>query len=185
VRPSIRRVAPRLLVWIGLALLASAGGTAAYAAAYQRYQSWVFDRDDAPTDTAPPGRGDIVGRLEVPRLGISVMVLQGVDERLLTVGAGHVPGTSLPGGNGNVAIAAHRDTYFRALEGIRRGDGIRVTTRRGTYEYVVDSTRIVDPTDTTVLASRARPELTLITCYPFYFVGAAPQRFIVRARAAR
>jgi sortase A len=125
---------------------------------------------------------DAVGRLEVSRIGISVIVLQGIEEDTLISGAGHVPGTPLPGAEGNVAIAAHRDTFFRKLQGIRPGDSIQVATVRRTYEYVVDSTEIVDPEDTQVMESRARPELTLITCYPFYFVGAAPKRFIVHAR---
>ena len=126
--------------------------------------------------------GDVVGKLEVPRIGISVMVLQGIENDTLTVGVGHVPGTPLPGADANVVIAAHRDTFFRKLEGIMVGDSIHFATLRGTYEYIVDSTEIVDPEDTQVMESRARAELTLITCYPFYFVGAAPKRFIVHAQ---
>ena len=98
----------------------------------------------------------------------------------LIAGAGHVPGTLLPGGN--VVIAAHRDTFFRKLEGILPGDRVQVATLRRTYEYVVSSSEVVDPEDTQVMESRACRELTLITCYPFYFVGAAPKRFIVHAR---
>ena len=126
--------------------------------------------------------GDVVGKLEVPRIGISVMVLQGIENDTLTVGVGHVPGTPLPGSDANVVIAAHRDTFFRKLEGIMVGDSIQFATVRGTYGYVVDSTEIVDPEDTQVMESRARAELTLITCYPFYFVGAAPKRFVVHAQ---
>jgi sortase A len=126
--------------------------------------------------------GEIVGKLEVPRIGISVMVLQGIENDTLIVGAGHVPGTPLPGSDANVVIAAHRDTFFRKLKRIMVGDSIQFATVRGTYEYVVDSTEIVDPEDTQVMESRARPELTLITCYPFYFVGTAPKRFIVHAQ---
>ena len=182
--PTLRLVRRALLVVGGVFLLV-AGGTWAYAGMYQRYQAWKFDHAVATALAAPAPElhdGDVVGRLEVPRIGLSVMVLQGVDEPSLIVGAGHVPGTSLPGGDGNIAIAAHRDTYFRKLEGIRPGDDIHVETVRGTYEYVVDSTEIVDPADTRPMASRAQPELTLITCYPFHFVGSAPKRFIVHAR---
>jgi len=197
------RFAQRLFLWVGVAALAYAGGTAAYAGIYQRYQSWKFERArmsaierNLKQEVAVPQiikaaiveeavdlrEGDVVGRLEVSRIGISVIVLQGIDEDTLISGAGHVPGTPLPGAEGNVAIAAHRDTFFRKLQGIRPGDSIQVATVRRTYEYVVDSTEIVDPEDTQVMESRARPELTLITCYPFYFVGAAPKRFIVHAR---
>ena len=172
-------------------MLAYAGGTAAYASIYQRYQSWKFDQAVAATkvikaaiveEAADLREGDLIGKLEIPRIGISVMVLQGMEEQTLIIGAGHVPGTPLPGAAGNVAIAAHRDTFFRKLEGILPGDRIQVATVRRTYEYIVDSTEIVAPEDTRVMESRGRPELTLITCYPFYFVGAAPERFIVHAR---
>jgi sortase A len=93
-----------------------------------------------------------------------------------------VPGTPLPGAPGNVAIAAHRDTFFRDLKGIRTGDSILFSNVQQTFEYVVDSMETVDPDDTRVIESRSRPELTLITCFPFYFIGSAPKRFIVHAR---
>ena len=126
--------------------------------------------------------GDLVGKLEIPRIGISVMVLEGVESKTLKVAAGHVPGTAMPGVTGNTAIAAHRETFFRKLQGILPGDRIQLSTVRGTHEYSVDSTEIVGPQDTQILESQSQPELTLITCYPFYFVGAAPKRFIVHAR---
>jgi sortase A len=165
------------------------GGTAAYGGIYQRYQSWKFEQDVAArpiiTASAEEPRdlleGDIVGKIEIPRLGISVVVLHGVESETLIAGVGHVPGTPLPGPHGNTVLAAHRDTYFRKLEGILAGDSIQVATLRGTFEYIVDSVEIVDPEETRVMESRARPELTLITCYPFYFVGNAPKRFVVHA----
>ena len=178
-------------MWLGVATLAYAGGTAAYASAYQRYQSWKFEQHLTATNgikakgaegTTDLREGDIVGKLHVPRIGISVMVLQGIEKNTLIVGAGHVPGTPLPGAVGNVVIAAHRDTFFRNLEDIRPGDSIQVVTVRRTYEYIVASTEVVDPDDIHVMESRGRPEITLITCYPFYFVGPAPKRFIVHAQ---
>lgn len=183
----------KLFIWVGVALLAYAGGTTLYAGIYQRYQSWIFDQHIALPAAIPAGitgaaaglhEGDLLGKLEVPDVGISVMVFQGTEEKTLKVGAGHVPGTPLPGDDGNVAVAAHRDTFFRKLEGIRSGDGIQFETLRRTYDYIVDSIEIVDPEDTEVMDSRAHPELTLITCYPFHYIGAAPKRFIVHARAA-
>jgi sortase A len=179
--------AQRVLLGMGIVILVYAGGSIAYAEIYQRYESAKFIKHDIVAERAAPDltEGDIVGKLEIPRIGISVMVLQGVEEDTLYFGAGHVPGTPLPGNEGNVAIAAHRDTFFRKLEGILPGDRIQFATKRGTYEYVVSSTQIVDPTDTQAMESRARPELTLITCYPFYFVGAAPKRFIVHALLRR
>lgn len=189
-RSSSLRFVQRLFLGIGFVALAYAGAAAAYAEIYQRYQSWKFAekldvakfvKPDAIPVVVPAREGDPVGKLEIPRIGISVLVLEGVESGVLRVAAGHVPGTALPGAGGNTAIAAHRDTFFRKLKEIRPDDRIQMSTLRGTYEYVVHSTEIVDPQDTQVLESKAYPELTLITCYPFFFVGSAPQRFIVHA----
>jgi len=125
--------------------------------------------------------GGLIGRIEIPRLGLSEIVMEGADARVLRRAAGHVPGTALPGQAGNTAITGHRDTFFRPLRKIRRDDLIRVTTLQGEFLYRVVSTGIVDPEDVEVLDADDGQVLTLITCYPFYFVGAAPQRFIVRA----
>jgi sortase A len=180
--------AQRALLWLGLAAVAYAGGTAVYAEIAHRYQSAALDKAlvggtvlSTVERTADLREGDPMGRLEIPRLGISVMIRHGSEEATLTLGAGHVPATPSPGGDGNVVLAAHRDTFFRKLEDIRPGDRIQIVTIRQTYDYVVDSTETVDPEDTHVMESRGRQELTLITCYPFYFVGSAPKRFIVHA----
>jgi sortase A len=124
----------------------------------------------------------LVGRVEIPRLKVVAMVAEGVTPRKLRKAVGHVPGTAFPGESGNVAIAGHRDSFFRGLKDVRRGDRIRLNTPDGNFEYRVDSIRLVKPSQTQVLAASKMPTLTLITCYPFYYVGAAPDRFIVRAR---
>jgi sortase A len=126
--------------------------------------------------------GDLVGRLDIAERKISVVVLEGVEDDALGIAAGHVPGTSLPGSNGNIVIAAHRDTFFRELRNIDLGDRIQLSTPAGTFDYFVSNTEIVNPSETRVLESSGHSELTLITCYPFSFLGAAPQRFIVHAR---
>jgi sortase A len=123
-----------------------------------------------------------VGRLDIAERRISVVVLEGVEDDALGIAAGHVPGTSLPGSNGNIVIAAHRDTFFRELRNIDLGDRIQLSTPAGTFDYFVSNTEIVNPSETRVLESSGHSELTLITCYPFSFLGAAPQRFIVHAR---
>jgi sortase A len=128
-----------------------------------------------------PDPGAIVGRIEIPRLGLSNMIVEGVAEPELRRGVGHIPGTPLPGEPGNVAIAGHRDTFFRPLRNICLNDSIQLITLDGTYQYHVISTQIVDPSDVQVLNPTRRDTLTLVTCYPFYFVGSAPKRFIVRA----
>jgi sortase A len=119
--------------------------------------------------------------LEVPRLGLTVPVLEGTDEFTLNRGVGHVAGTAMPGEDGNVAIAGHRDGFFRVLKDVISGDRIRLVTLRQTLDYTVDQIRIVEPEDVQVLDPTATPVLTLLTCYPFYYVGNAPKRFIVRA----
>jgi sortase A len=136
---------------------------------------------DRPRHVIAP-RG-VVGRLEVPRLGLSAVAREGVDARTLRSAVGHVPETALPGESGNAAFAGHRDTFFRNLKDVRAGDRVLVTTADGTTEYVVQNTRIVRPSDVSVLAPTREAVLTLVTCYPFDFIGSAPQRFVVRAVA--
>jgi sortase A len=130
---------------------------------------------------APPDEGALLGRIEIPRVGISALVLQGVEGETLRRGVGHIPHTSLPQMPGNVGLAGHRDTVFRGLKDIRKDDLIDLDTPAGSYRYAVDWSRIVDPADVIVLAASNQPELTLVTCYPFHYVGSAPLRFIVRA----
>jgi sortase A len=125
--------------------------------------------------------GDVLGRMDIPRLGVSVAVLQGTSSRMLRLGVGHIEGTPLPGEPGNSGIAGHRDTFFRELKDIRRNDQIQLQTADGLIRYQVDWTKVVAPDDTSVFARSTETGLTLVTCYPFYFVGPAPNRFIAHA----
>jgi len=125
--------------------------------------------------------GDVLGRMDIPRLGVSVAVLQGTKYRTLRVGAGHIEGTPLPGEAGNSGIAGHRDTFFRELKDIRSHDEIQFQTANGLFRYEVDWVKVVAPDDISALAPSAESALTLVTCYPFYLVGPAPKRFVVRA----
>ena len=134
-----------------------------------------------PTTRAQRDRS-LIGRLTIPRLHVSAIVREGIGEKTLRVALGHIPGTALPGMSGNIAVAGHRDTLFRPLRQIRPNDLIRLESLDGTYVYRVEKTEIVGPRNVSVLRMGSRPELTLVTCYPFYYVGAAPKRFIVRAR---
>jgi len=118
--------------------------------------------------------GDLFGRLEIPRLNFSVMVMEGDKDKILRLGAGHIPGTPL-------AIAGHRDSFFRPLKDIKLNDSIRFTTPEGTTEYRVVSTKIVGPKDVSVLDRNSEDLMTLVTCYPFFYIGPAPKRFIVEA----
>jgi sortase A len=127
-------------------------------------------------------KGDVLGRMDIPRLGMSIAILQGASSRMLRLGAGHIEGTSLPGEAGNSGIAGHRDTFFRELQNVRAHDEIQIQTATGLFRYEVDWVKVVEPSDTTVLEpSAAESTLTLVTCYPFYFLGPAPKRFVVRA----
>jgi len=177
---------------IGIGALAVWGEVWVRACVYQQSEARHFSHELAlkargtlPPPIAPAPRvlqkGGLIGRLEIPRLGVSVMVVEGVAVRDLERAAGHIPGTALPGQHGNVGIAAHRDTYFRPLAGIHTGDRMTVQTVDGLYAYRVVSTQIVRPEDAQVLYPTSRDSLTLVTCYPFYYVGPAPMRFIVRA----
>jgi sortase A len=119
--------------------------------------------------------------LSIPRIGIEVPVFDGTDDLTLNRGAGRILGTAKPGQSGNIGIAAHRDGFFRALKDIRSGDRIELRAQGDDFLYAVDEIEIVQPSDVTVLRNRPSPSLTLVTCYPFYFVGDAPQRYIVHA----
>jgi sortase A len=141
---------------------------------------------DQPNGTTPlrmdmPPRAATVGKIEIPALGLATRVLEGADARTLRLAVGHIPGTAVPGPSGNVGLAGHRTTFFRSLQKINVGDEIRYSTLAGTFTYRVVSLRVVLPSAIEVLDSTQRPTLTLVTCYPFHSIGAAPKRFIVHA----
>ena len=182
------------MVLAGLLIVGYPAATWLYAYAFQAYQTRVFQTASSLSSRRPlrplalrkepPEPHSVLGRLEIPRVNLSVMVLEGDDDHDLLVAAGHIPGTALPGTPGNVAIAGHRDTFFRALRKIQNNDLITFTTPDGSYEYVVESTKITGPSDVSVLNASGTDYLTLVTCYPFSYIGSAPERFIVRARRA-
>ena len=175
---------------IGTIALGYCGAVRLSARLYQEGIVRVFDRErDRKSSSAisemsqapVPEPGDLVGKLEIPRIGISVIVVEGVDRTELEHAAGHIPGTALPGQPGNIGIAAHRDTFFQPLAAIRPGDTMTVGTIEGMYRYRVTSTQVVRPQDISVLYPIGWDTLTLVTCYPFHYIGAAPERFIVHA----
>lgn len=129
----------------------------------------------------PQSNLDFIGQINIPRIGLTAIILEGSDDRSLRLGVGHISGTALPGEQGNIALAGHRDTFFRSLRNIRPNDEIRLTTFTNSSTYRVDWAKVVGPGDTEVIKSDSRSLLTLVTCYPFYFVGTAPERYIVRA----
>jgi sortase A len=184
----------KTMKWCRQILFASAGLMLGYCG-FVLEDTWIFQHQESrglerqlhnkkPAGAIrlpPAATGGMIGRLEIPRLRLSVIVMEGDGQRILRRAAGHVPGTSLPGERGNVGISGHRDTFFRPLRNIHWNDLITFTTLEGEYRYRVVSIRVVNPDNVAVLDSTGGEILTLITCHPFYFVGPAPDRFIVRA----
>ncbi len=181
----------RLLLVIAVACLGYYAFASAETLLYQAYEERELDAILASSnrpDVVPATRtnrvlrrGQTVGRIEIPRLGVSAIIKAGTDARTLQLAVGHIPGTSLPGEPGNVGLAGHRDTFFRRLRMIAPDDEIKVTTPEGVFSYRVARTDVVEPDDVWVLEPTDYSALTLVTCYPFTYVGSAPQRFIVRA----
>jgi len=185
----VRSLRPALL-WTQRALLTGAILMLGYCG-FVLLDTWVFEaRETAALERFVPAEvpvpsalleDGLIGRMQVDRLGVSVVVMEGTSNKTLRRAVGHIAGTALPGRNGNVGIAGHRDTFFRPLRNIQSNDVITLTTRSGEYRYRVVSTKIVHPDNVAVLNSDGNEVLTLVTCYPFYFLGSAPERFIVRA----
>lgn len=179
--------------WLGAALLAYAFGASAYGTVVSRMQLARFQADHAETISWAPGRVEAYRRalrvalpapqavLRIPAANLEVPVVEGTSALVLNRAAGHLTGTSLPGGPGNIVIAGHRDGFFRRLKNVSVGDQIQLAHGTGLDTYVVDRLDIVDRKDTSALQPSHQPVLTLVTCYPFFYLGAAPQRYIVHA----
>jgi sortase A len=191
----VARHASRTLLTAGVLALAYAGYLAIDSHMYQATERRQFElaRQSSPVIAAPVvaapvvamvADGDSIGVIEIPRIRVAVVMVQGDSPDILKRAVGHIADTALPGDAGNVVLAGHRDTFFRSLRDLRVGDAIALKTRQGDFDYVVESTFVVAPTDVWVLDARGGHTLTLITCYPFSYIGPAPDRFIVRAREA-
>jgi sortase A len=195
IRETARR-ASWLLLSVGILLLVYAAYVVIDARIYEAhvlkrlaYERQVALNADARTQKAfvrvaapPPVEGAGIAEMRVGRLGLSAVVVQGDSEAILRRAVGHLARTALPGDEGNVVLAGHRDTFFRPLKDILAGDRITLQTPEREFEYVVESTSIVKPTDVEVIEPSGGHTLTLVTCFPFYYVGPAPNRFIVVAR---
>lgn len=141
--------------------------------------------DGAPgkaTSSAAPQTGDLIGKIDIDRVGLSAIIAEGTDSRTLRRAVGHVPSTPLPGEDGNVVLAGHRDSFFRGLRSVQAGDRIEVLTPDRRLRYEITSMEVVGAEDTDVLGPTKERSLTLITCYPFHYIGPAPDRYVVRAR---
>ena len=181
-RASIVLVISWILLAGGVLSLAYAGYVITEASAYQRIEIGKFENSKPMMQVRALAEGDVIGEIQVPRLGLKAMVVQGDSPRILRRAVGHVSRTALPGESGNVALAGHRDTFFRPLRQIRTGDIVTFDLPGRHFRYEVDSTRVVSPGERRVLRASTGRDLTLITCFPFSYVGPAPSRFIVHAR---
>jgi LPXTG-site transpeptidase (sortase) family protein len=171
------------LLGVAIGCLGMYGYESVEARRFQSQQAAAF-QEAVKAHAAPSKRvraGGLVGMLDVPRLQLTTPVVEGDDDRTLKRAVGHLPDTPMPWEAGNSAVAGHRDGLFRPLKDVKVGDEIRFRTTRDEFRYRVTKTSIVLPDDVSVLESTSASSLTLITCYPFYYVGTAPKRFIVQA----
>ena len=166
-------------LWLGAAV---ALGLATWMAS----DAWLFQLRASPfatrADKTTLADGAPLARLEIPDLDISVVVAEGVSSSVLRRAVGHLPASARPGEDGNVTLAGHRDTFLRRLERIRAGDIVVLDSADGRHRYRIEWTRVVEPGDVEVTDDVGYPALTLVTCYPFRYVGSAPERFVVRGR---
>ena len=170
-----------LLLGVAIGCLSTYGYETYAARRFQAQQAAEFERASKAAAAIRVRKGSLLGMLDVPRLQLSTPVIEGDDTRILKRSVGHLPDTPLPWEEGNSAVAGHRDGLFRPLKDVKVGDEIRFRTTRDQFRYRVTKTAIVMPDDVSVLKKQPRSTLTLITCYPFYYVGAAPQRFVIHA----
>jgi len=166
----------------GVLALGYAGFVSVDSHAYQALEMKKFHQAGRLSEPHILVEGDVLGEIQVPRLGLSAIVVQGDSPASLRRAVGHISKSALPGEWGNVALAGHRDTFFRPLRDIQKGDEIRFKTRERSFEYRVEWIEVVAPTDIRVLESSTGHDLTLLTCYPIHYVGPAPKRLVVRAR---
>jgi sortase A len=171
-------ISERLLWLVGVVCIGCGLFVSARARAYRSVEEHILQQ---PASIAEPSVDAVVGNIEIPALALSAPIAPDIDADSLRKGVGHIRGTAVPGGLGTVGLAGHRDSFFRPLRRIQPGMEIKLTGGSGTYHYTVDSTEIVTPDKVHVLDIAQRPSLTLITCFPFDYIGAAPRRFIVHA----
>jgi len=181
-RTHILRGACYFFLSLGVLALGYAGFVFADSHVYQALEMKKFKQAGLLSEPHILVEGETIGEIQVPRLGLNAMVVQGDSSANLRRAVGHISKSALPGEWGNVAVAGHRDTFFRPLRGIRVGDEIDFATPERSFEYVVESIQVVAPDDVQVLEPSTGHDLTFVTCFPFYFVGPAPKRFVVRAR---
>jgi sortase A len=167
---------------LGLSAAGYSGYVIAEAESYQAIELRKYSVKPPQAEPHVPTIGEVIGEIEIPRLGIQAIIAQGDTGEVMRHAVGHIPETALPGEFGNIGLAGHRDRLFRGLRAVQIGDIVILKTPGETFRFQVETTLVVPPTDLGVLRSSDRRELTLITCFPFDYVGPAPNRFVVHAR---
>ncbi|MGD6831765.1 class D sortase [Sutcliffiella halmapala] len=177
------RVASIVIFIIGTALFVRSG--LSFWQGYSAVEEWdERDHQDKKDVESPWGRmdiGDLIGNLAIPELEASIPIYHGASEKELTKGIGHVANSKLPGEDGNIVLSGHRDTVFRRLGELEVGDSLHVENGGQSYHYKIKRIRIVKADDTTVLVPKPKETLTVTTCYPFRFIGSAPERYVLEA----
>lgn len=181
-RTSILRGAYYFFLAIGILAVGYVGYVVVDAHTYQAYEQSKFENESRRESPRLLVEGSVIGEIQVPRLGLKAIVVQGDSLTILRHAVGHIPETALPGRQGNVGLAGHRDTFFRPLRHIRLGDAIILKTPDGDFQYQVESSSVIAASDVGVLSASNDHMLTLITCFPFNYIGPAPNRFVVHAR---
>lgn len=180
-RARLLRAAYYVFLASGIFALVYCGYVVAAAYSYQAVQESRLESVDPGEKPRPMIEGSAIGELKIPRLGLNDVFVQGDSPKILRYAIGHISETPLPGEPGNIVLSAHRDSFFRPLRNIRQGDTIEIQTPGTELAYQVDWTEVVSPSDVAVLQPSSGDTLTLVTCFPFYYIGPAPKRFIVRA----
>lgn len=177
-----RRLVSSALLAIGVALMVYVAGSYGFMYGQQRRLMQEFEQENSAPAASHVAAESRLTRLLIPKINLDVVIVEGTSHRALRDGPGHLKNTALPGDPGNSVIAAHRDTYFRHVYELKPGDDIFVERGGKKFHYLVTEKRVVQPSDLSVLDSSGESRLTLITCYPIYFIGPAPERLIVFAK---
>src|SRR5437016_11836560 len=182
-RAGLRRILPHLFVLVGISLLGYVGYQYWDMYHTQRQLEAQWERQaasaSAPDHSKPIRAADMLTRVSIPRINMDAIVIEGASRKQLSIGPGHMIDTAMPGEPGNAVITGHRDTFFRNIYELKRGDEIIVRRSGQVFKYQVTGKKIVEPEDISVLKPTVEPQLTLITCYPTYYIGPAPKRLVI------
>ena len=185
-RQPLRRLLSQLFVIAGLGLLTYVliEYGSMYAGQKQLQHRWAQQNSSSLASTPAATSDDGLTRISIPRIALDAVIVEGITYRKLAIAPGHIPGTPAPGEVGNAVISAHRDTFFRHIYELKKGDDVIVRRSGKVYTFTVTGKKITDPDDVSVMKPTQDAQLTLITCYPTYYIGPAPERLVIFAKLA-